>query len=70
VVKELGNGQAEMEHRNPDDTPYTDDWHHELLGDQAIIFEGGVEIGRYPRWLLPQLLANRQREYREKYNGK
>ncbi len=70
VVKELGNGEAEMEHKNPDDTPFDDTWHHEICGDQCIIFEGGKEIGRYPRWVLPQLLANRQQEYREKYGGR
>lgn len=70
VIKELGNGQAEMEHLNPDGTKFDDgDWHHEFVGDQCVIFEHGVEIGRYPRWVLPQLLANRQREYQEKYGG-
>ncbi len=70
-IKELGNGEAEMVHRNPDGTVFDDnDWHHEHVGDQVVIFEGGKEIGRYPRWVLPQLLANRQKEYREKYNGK
>ena len=70
VVKELGNGHVTMEHRNPDGSEYTDDWHCELVGNEVIVFEAGRELSRHLRWLHPQLLANHQREYQERYAGK
>jgi hypothetical protein len=70
VVKEIGNGEAAMEHKNPDDTPYVDDWRYQQVGDQIIIYENDVEVSRHPKWHLPILLESRRLAYREKYNGK
>ena len=69
VVKELGNGEATMEHKNPDGTEYTDDWHHEQVGDQIIVFENGVEVSRHPKWHLPILLEARRLEYAKRFSG-
>ena len=65
------DGEEQLATFDRDGSPFDDgDWHHEYIGDQVVIFEGGKETGRYPRWVLPQLLANRQREYQEKYGGR
>jgi predicted phage terminase large subunit-like protein len=70
VIEEQPDGEAEMVHRNPDGSEFDDTWHHELVGDECVIFEGGKEISRHPRWHLPILLEARRLAYREKYNGR
>jgi predicted phage terminase large subunit-like protein len=70
VIRELGTGEAAMEHRNPDDTSYVDDWRHQQIGDQIVVYENDVEVSRHPKWHLPIILEARRLAYREKYSGR
>jgi phage terminase large subunit-like protein len=69
VVSETG--ETVMETFNPDGTVRQDDgWHITLLGDQCVLWRGGVEIGRYPRWMQPLLLQQHREEYEKRYAGR
>ena len=69
VVSE--SGETVMETFNPDGTVRQDDgWHITLLGDQCVIWQGGVENGRYPRWMQPLLLQQHKAEYEKRYAGR
>lgn len=69
VVSE--SGEHVLETFNPDGTVRQDDgWHITLLGDQCVLWQGGVEIGRYPRWMQPLLLQQHREEYEKRYAGR
>ena len=66
----IEDGKEVLATFNPDGTPYNDDWHCSLIGDQVVVYDHGQEVSRHPRWMHAQLLHQHRMQYEEKYSGR
>ena len=54
-----------METFNPDGTPYNDEWHCSLVGDQVVVYEHGQEMSDIRAGCNRYLLQQHREEYEQ-----